>query len=335
MRPAHPFRHAFTLIELLVVIAIIAVLIALLLPAVQQAREAARRSQCKNNLKQIGLAMHNYHDVANMLPLGCTAKPNNIDAMSLGIDIFAGAFTAILPYMDQANLLSLYSQSESWEYHTPQTAKTVIPSYLCPSNPGPSVITFSFLSSYPVGSEVGGVGYLLSKGSVNGFCFNPANVAGVGAFGINLRTNFRDITDGSSNTILVGEGAYGSPYTIATGGSPNAPVAGAIMGQAWICPQPNATTLVGAGLTTAVNSIYGTTAWSLNRNPVIETIYNDSALDDCGNSSHYTSNFRSSHVGGGHFLMGDGACRFISANISQVTYNAIGSRGGSEVVGEF
>ena len=101
-------NRAFTLIELLVVIAIIAILIALLLPAVQQAREAARRTQCKNNLKQFGLAMHNYHDVFNMFPLGACAKPS----ASFGIDISIGAFASILPYMEQGNLRSEEHTSE-------------------------------------------------------------------------------------------------------------------------------------------------------------------------------------------------------------------------------
>src|SRR5271163_2478002 len=95
-----PLRKAFTLIELLVVIAIIAVLIALLLPAVQQAREAARRTQCKNNLKQLGLAMFNYHDVANCFPMG-----------SMHQDLAGGqrqsAFVAMLPYLDQSPLYNL------------------------------------------------------------------------------------------------------------------------------------------------------------------------------------------------------------------------------------
>jgi len=332
----YPQRRAFTLIELLVVIAIIAVLIALLLPAVQQAREAARRSQCRNNLKQIGLAMHNYHDVATMLPVGCTARPNGTGGdSSLGMDIFAGAFTSILPYMDQANLLNLYDQQQSWEYQSAITASTVIPSYLCPSNAGPSIITFDFLAAYPMGKNVAGVTYLLSKGSINGWCFNPASVTGVGAFGINLCTRFRDMTDGSSNTLLVGEGAYGSSWPLAKGSAFATPVADGKSGQAWIVTQPNATTLQGGGMLDVANSIFGTTAWKLNLNPVIESIYNDSALTNCSDSQHFTSNFRSPHVGGGHFLMGDGSCRFISSNIAEVTYKALSTRGGSEIIGEF
>src|SRR4051812_6730319 len=93
------FKRGFTLIELLVVIAIIAVLIALLLPAVQQAREAARRSQCKNNLKQIGLALHNYHDTANTLPPGWIGDPTGSNAGNRW-----GWGTMILPYLDQAPL---------------------------------------------------------------------------------------------------------------------------------------------------------------------------------------------------------------------------------------
>src|SRR5210317_2130034 len=101
-------RRGFTLIELLVVIAIIAILIALLLPAVQQAREAARRTQCKNNLKQLGLAMHNYHDIYNMFPVGACAKANTPGPTGFGVDISIGAFASILPMLEESNLKDLY-----------------------------------------------------------------------------------------------------------------------------------------------------------------------------------------------------------------------------------
>ncbi len=332
---SHP-RIAFTLIELLVVIAIIAVLIALLLPAVQQAREAARRSQCKNNLKQIGLAMHNYHDVYNMMPLGCSARPdgNGGDA-SLGIAIFSGAFTSILPYLDQSALANLYDQKITWEKHPPSVSSTVIPVYLCPSSSGPAIVNWSFLSAYPVGPNLGGLCYLLSKGNLNGWCFNSASLPGVGTFGINLRTGFRDITDGSSNTIMIGEGAYGGNWKIARGAAPDTIVADGLVGQAWIVPQPNATTLVASGATVANTSMWASTVYQLNRNPIIESIYNDTQLSNCNAPGHFTGNFRSPHTGGGQFLLADGAVVFLSENISNITYSALGTRSGSEVVGEF
>ena len=172
-------RRGFTLIELLVVIAIIAILIALLLPAVQQAREAARRTQCKNNLKQIGLGMHNYHDVYNLFPVGACAKPGG----SFGIDISIGAFASILPYLEQANLKNLYTD-KNWEQQLPVVAKTVLTFYLCPSSTGLQVDSNPILASYPIGTNVATTNYMLCKGATKEWCFAPSGNA-IGMFGIN------------------------------------------------------------------------------------------------------------------------------------------------------
>ncbi|MCA9050367.1 MAG: DUF1559 domain-containing protein, partial [Planctomycetaceae bacterium] len=313
-------------------IAIIAILIALLLPAVQQAREAARRTQCKNNMKQIGLAMHNYHDVYNMFPLGACARPST----SFGLDISIGAFASILPFLDQANLKGLYVDTKTWESQTPAVAKTVVPAYLCPSNTGPEVDTNPVLAAYPIGTEIGATHYLLSKGATKGWCFRPSSDSNIGMFAINLTTRFRDITDGTSNTLCVGEGATGNPWTVAAGAAPGtaiAPPAGRVQ-QGWIAPQPNPLGIQSqSGYTTGGN--YGTTLVRLNQNPVVETVYDDNDLNNCNSAGDYTSNFRSPHEGGGQFLLGDGSGRFISENIDQGIYNAIGTRGNGEVVGEF
>ncbi|WP_010587929.1 DUF1559 family PulG-like putative transporter [Schlesneria paludicola] len=349
-------RKAFTLIELLVVIAIIAVLIALLLPAVQQAREAARRTQCKNNLKQIGLAMHNYYDVNQMFPLGASVQPNSPGYPGLGIDVFCGAFASILPYLDQANLKNLYVDTTPWESQTAKVASTVIPVYLCPSSAGPNVVTNSLLAGYSVGQNLGGNNYLLCKGAMKGWCFNPAADQQVGMFGWNLKTTFANLADGSSNTLCVGEGSSSPNWKIAQGAAPTTPVTGGsitpLVGAGWINPQPNAAGLVGLGspyaqATTGGN--FGTTAnvananaSSLNLNPVMESIYNDAnvqspaaGLYNCADPLHFTTTFRSDHVGGGQFLLGDGTVKLISSSISPTIYNALATRAGGEVVGEY
>ena len=126
-------RSGFTLIELLVVIAIIAVLIALLLPAVQQAREAARRSQCKNNLKQMGLALHNYHDTHNSLPPAWV----DWDGTYVPPVRAAHANVAILPFLEGGNVEELYDYNERWDHANNQDLATVMPKiYQCPSTPG-------------------------------------------------------------------------------------------------------------------------------------------------------------------------------------------------------
>ena len=121
-------KRGFTLIELLVVIAIIAVLVALLLPAVQQAREAARRVQCKNNLKQIGLALHNYHDAFNRLPITTYVSPVNEWAARAGI------FVRLLPYIEQQALSDKFNMQVGNQFNHPWTGE-IVPSYSCPSEP--------------------------------------------------------------------------------------------------------------------------------------------------------------------------------------------------------
>ncbi|MEZ6121760.1 MAG: DUF1559 domain-containing protein [Planctomycetaceae bacterium] len=332
-------RHqGFTLIELLVVIAIIAILIALLLPAVQQAREAARRTQCKNNLKQIGLAMHNYHDVYNMFPVGSCARPGG-----LGMDVTIGAFASILPYIEEANLKNLYDDKTPWEQQNitlnPQMPLTVIEAYLCPSDTGPEVLSHPVLASYPVGvNGVATAEYLLCKGATDGWCLNPASDPNIGMFGINLKTSFRDLTDGSSNTLCVGEGAIGNPFigvADKTGTGTLGTAAGIqIVGGAWIIPQPVPSSVAAGAIFTTISN-YGTTIWKLNQNPVVETVYDDADLANCNSVTDSTTNFRSNHEGGGQFLLGDGSTRFVSENIDQGVFNAVGTRGKGEVVGEW
>jgi len=158
-------RRAFTLIELLVVIAIIAVLIALLLPAVQQAREAARRSQCKNNLKQLGLALHNYHSSLNVFPPNLVPGGNfNYSAGNWGVLAFLN------PYLDQTNVYNLmnlsaptYASTSPYNIADPNNAKAVaiiVPLFLCPSDRGQPVA----LNAYGI-AAIGPTNYAACQGS--------------------------------------------------------------------------------------------------------------------------------------------------------------------------
>lgn len=203
MRQRDSVRRAFTLIELLVVIAIIAILVALLLPAVQSAREAARRSECKNKLKQLGLALHNYHDTHGVLPgneMGCVDRR---PASPYAWDCWEGwsGIAMCLPFMDQE---ALYNQANFGRYWDDNGAgnravtRTLIPSLLCPSDPGARKWT---ASSAPTS-------YVLSAGPAS--TWHISSNRAPGPFSRESSKSFRDILDGTSNTILASEGVIGT-----------------------------------------------------------------------------------------------------------------------------
>ncbi len=199
-------KKGFTLIELLVVIAIIAILIALLLPAVQQAREAARRSQCKNNLKQIGLSLMNYHDVHKTLPPGVTVA----DA-AYGVSNYFGWTTHILPFFDQAPLFKKLNTKVSFTNATgtPNNAAlcgTILTAARCPSDAGPdqdpagSAITAGTAGAFDMGTANYVANYGVGMPDARA---NPRDVQGV--MGANTRVRIRDCKDGMSNVILAAE----------------------------------------------------------------------------------------------------------------------------------
>ncbi len=340
-------RQGFTLIELLVVIAIIAVLIALLLPAVQQAREAARRSQCKNNLKQLGLALHNYHDVYNVFPylMGGTVAPGQSDANPANWGRASG-FIGLLPYIDQAPLYNQISNSltingttyppfgpSPWlENYTPWTA--TIQTLLCPSE-----------GRHIRQNRIGNTTYAFSTGDSGAvITMNPR-----GVFGDRSSVGMRDITDGSSNTILMAERAF--------------PTATNDIGHSTVIANATVPNDCRAAYNSSTRQYTTGTIrdWTGDRWPdggVAFTGFNTILPPNspsCAVSNHEAQNgiysAGSKHTGGAHALMGDGSVRFISENINtgnlgvdsltvsgQSNYGvwgSLGSKNGGEVVGEF
>ena len=315
-------QRAFTLIELLVVIAIIAVLIALLLPAVQQAREAARRSQCKNNLKQIGLALHNYHDVFNTLPIG---NNNAIPGGGWGQSWWVG----ILPYIDQAPIYNMWNSTAvnsgyNYAANMAVVAGKRIPVAFCPSrplgqyefsphngpNPGPAVAQYTAIAGAYPDPQNRHTAYGCGWSSTGGVMF------------FRSRIRFADISDGTSNQVFVGEQSDWCIETatgqkrIAIHSWPH----GMFMGSPGSDRSFNAATV-------RYRPGYKQAELGHNGNPCPTT-------GVCGNSG--TNNpIQSAHVGGVHVLLGDGAVRFVSENLNLATWLNLMTRDDGNVVGEF
>jgi prepilin-type N-terminal cleavage/methylation domain-containing protein len=337
-----PSRRGFTLIELLVVIAIIAILIALLLPAVQQAREAARTTQCKNNLKQTGLALHNYHDMALALP------PGFIDVDGPGPPPLWGWNTMILPQLDQVALYQAIDTNRSLAAvisETPNLALTLLPTARCPSDPGPPLVrrtqvlqgyTRPYLlkenqlarSNYVA---VAGAGWNATSGWFGlQHQFSVQQMGG--AFGENTRVRFQDVSDGTSNTLTIGE-----RYTIAAEGPSDyyfIPVGHAV----WIGP-PNGNSAYAVATVlgdTSAGSNVPSSAGLTNAPAIFERWYFGINGNNTGSVARgQTSGFGSMHAGGAHFLLGDGAVRFLSDHIDVTTYRNLGRIRDGNPIGEF
>jgi len=233
IRPRRFAARGFTLVELLVVIAIIGVLVALLLPAIQAAREAARRSNCANNLKQFGIALHNYHDTLKTFPSGgCnkTAHPG---------DIYSSPHAMLLPYFEEAGLKGLYDSRKDWQHQRPDVAAKAVPVYVCPSIGGENPYWDKALENIfiitGVGNmyrEFGTTNYAFCKGVTDVWCSGPGGtppgpptvpVSERGMFDFNWAVNARKVTDGLSNTIAIGEAAHGPRWLCAADVGPMTP----------------------------------------------------------------------------------------------------------------
>ena len=290
----------FTLVELLVVIAIIAILIALLLPAVQAAREAARRTHCNNNFKQIGIAMHNYHAAQNKFPLGELYIHSGTNPLGLDEYYAKGWGVRILPYIEQVELANLYSvENGIWGIYGPNQIDlglNRIQMFQCPSDPQDELIA--------VGSNAN-----TYTNHPNGIMFYKTNAGGVadsrspweqgipiihgdGMLLNILPVRIRDVFDGTSNTLMVGE---------VTGGEP-----GSNDGYQW------------------VHYNLFSTVFGINGPASIpgEGVF----------TSRTRETFSSYHPGGAHFQMADGSVQFISENTDADVLTALTTRAGGEVI---
>lgn len=327
---AHAIRRkGFTLIELLVVIAIIAVLIALLLPAVQQAREAARRTQCKNNLKQMGLALHNYHDVHLAFPIGAespTSRPNFRVAM--------------FPFLEQGalydqldltrNFNSAANASSTYGYHRPTDRNYVlhrltIPVFKCPSSPHETNGQVSGMQNYSQGmlsDYVGVSGAYPDPGGRTNVCSPQTGHGGIfcnNGMLVPMRvTRIGEVIDGTSNTLIVAEQSgmvanrdVRSNYHSAWAGISN-------FGKTDVTTYVAGDTPFGGGVTTI--------RYRINHK-----------LLDVGTNTPYDANtvVNSFHTGGIHALLADGSVRFLSETMNFTTLTSLGAKNDGQVVGEF
>jgi prepilin-type N-terminal cleavage/methylation domain-containing protein len=368
-------RHGFTLIELLVVVAIIGILVGLLLPAVQAARESARRTQCSNNLKQIGLAIHNHHSQKDKLP--SSGRPSTASTVRFGL------FVQLLPYMEQASIYDAYDGTVNWSHPNnvnswlgvasppttlfplspdPGVSRTQVPSFHCPSAPRHN----SVLDHNPDGFQ-GGVGPwqgIVATGDYAGSLGNSPTLAYLGALQSpqivvqastrptssgefitngflpkNSALNFRDITDGLSNTIAVWESG-GRPFVYRRGNQVSDDlVAHHTNAGGWVRPasdilfegsDKNGVTIPGLFLNRTngydhANEAYGTTGYPAVASRLALVNGNPTALPYGTEGSSQPYSF---HPTGLNIVLGDGSVKFLDENISIGIVGSLVSRNG-------
>lgn len=315
-----PRRNAFTLVELLVVIAIIGILVGLLLPAVQAAREAARRMQCSNNMKQFGLAMHNYHDTHKTFPSGfITNYPagalNTAAMMSVTQRTHWSWGAFILPFIEQSPLYNTLNAGPR-EMHdvlaTPvglTALTTPLATFMCPSDPGPTLNNFNqAMADNPADANAAWYNRFVTSDGTNRIAIAKSNYVmsacssvsttppvwpqygpATGVAWLNSKCRIADVSDGTSNTILLGERAF--RFHNLNAGAANA------LGFSSTVNTPGTSAGIKAAAMCVLGLAYNGINWSAN------------------NRVHQPRGYSSNHVGGAMFVLNDGSVQFISENI--------------------
>ena len=335
MSPFRKSRRGFTLIELLVVIAIIAILIGLLLPAVQKVREAAARMSCSNNLKQVGLALHNYHDQRQALPPGCAADQTPFGSAAATGSTGGGSSwkVYILPYIEQGAVYDKWVFNTNSGYNNannmPYTNGLKIKVYRCPSSPLPDQYTVSNnAGALQIFSSYTGVAGATGTVTLNGASYTypistyttNGNIGATGALFANSKVTLTSITDGTSNSVIVGEQ---SDHLRDASNQPIAGTYGAITSQGMYGWTMGAT---GTGTGAAyLGNTYNctTTRYLINQRGIGSTAAAGTASDGGNNLP-----FSSAHTGGAQMLFGDGSIKFLSATTDLTTllgYSTIAS----------
>ncbi|WP_166822166.1 DUF1559 domain-containing protein [Thalassoroseus pseudoceratinae] len=295
-RPTKNSR-GFTLIELLVVIAIIAILIALLLPAVQQAREAARRTTCKNNLAQIGLALLNYEHAYEVLPPGVVNPTGPIRSVPEGYHM--SWMVQLLPYVEQVQMFRQFDFSKS--IYAPENAKVravALNTYFCPSSPGPQVREsgdhiVDFDDPVPPAVEIAVTNYAACHNSTE----EPIDTDNSGVMFLNSAIRYQDIPDGSSNTIFVGEKFID------------------LDDLGW-----------GSGTRSSLrNTSRLNNDSAFSREPDANFVAAEPLA---------VGGFGSFHAGGAQFAFGDGSVRFMSENLEPAVFQSLGHRSDGMLIGD-
>jgi prepilin-type N-terminal cleavage/methylation domain-containing protein len=342
-------RLGFTLIELLVVIAIIAILIALLLPAVQQAREAARRTQCRNNLKQFGLALHNYHDNFKVFPYRQGDDADGAWPESYWECMSAGVLLA--PYLDQAPLFNQItaqattnSNLRPWDNNP--LFRTDVPAFLCPSDVNTNI---AGRNNYRFSAGPWGKRHRIATDSLAWGGENPIR----GMFGAGSSIKISDVLDGTSNTVMMSERCQGGPDLRGEVISGVAYLG--IMNDGYVDPKSAGNNadldtierdcralIVNNAIPAAIQKTgeipgerWADSGYFFTGFSTLLTPNSPSCMQDYWDRSHMVMTATSRHTGIVHVLMADGAVKAAGNNIDKLVWRALGSRAGADSVGEF